>query len=97
MGEFIYLLSLPLLVNMILVGVCSGRLQNGVLGAGTARKNGGLRCGLNSKREGLKGGGGLRCGSGQKMGSLPRHIPILNIYVSTPPPPRETGQNQKIL
>ena len=31
--------------------------------------------------------GGLRCESGQKRGSLPRHIPILNIYVSTPPPP----------
>ena len=32
--------------------------------------------------------GGLRYGSGKKEGSLPRHIPILNIYVSTPPPPR---------
>ena len=35
--------------------------------------------------------GGLRCGSGKKGGSLPRHIPILNIYVSTPPPPGGGG------
>ena len=26
------------------------------------------------------------CGSGNKWGSLPRHIPILGIYVSPPPP-----------
>ena len=26
--------------------------------------------------------GGLGCGSGQKRGSLPRHIPILNMYAS---------------
>ena len=54
----------------------------GVLGAGTARKRGVLGAGPTRKK------GGLRCGSGQKGGSLPQHIPILNIYVSTPPPPR---------
>ena len=32
--------------------------------------------------------GVLGAGQVQKGGSLPRHIPILNIYVSTPPPPR---------
>ena len=31
--------------------------------------------------------GVLGAGQVQKGGSLPRHIPILNIYVSTPPPP----------
>ena len=77
--ELIYLLSSLLLVNMINWTVCSGRL-----------KKRGLRCMSNSKG----GGGGLRCGSGQKGGSLPRHIPILNIYVSSPPPPlpRSIGQ-----
>ena len=46
--------------------------KRGVLGAGSTRK---------------KRGVGLRCGSGKKGGSLPRHIPTLNIYVSAPPPP----------
>ena len=32
--------------------------------------------------------GVLGAGQVKKGGSLPRHIPILNIYVSTPPPPR---------
>ena len=31
--------------------------------------------------------GVLGAGQVKKGGSLPRHIPILNIYVSTPPPP----------
>ena len=31
--------------------------------------------------------GVLGAGQVQKGGSLPRHISILNIYVSTPPPP----------
>ena len=44
-------------------------------------KKGDLRCGSNSKN------GGPRCGSGKKGGSLPRHMPILNIHVSAPPPP----------
>ena len=30
--------------------------------------------------------GVLGAGQVQKGGSLPRHIPMLNIYVSTPPP-----------
>ena len=42
---------------------------------------GGLRCGPTRKKW------GLRCGSGKKRGSFPRHIPILDIYVSAPPPP----------
>ena len=44
------------------MGVCSGRLKRGVLGAGTARKRGVLGAGLTRKK------GGLRCGSGQKRG-----------------------------
>ena len=68
------------------MGVCSGRLKKGVLGAGTARKRGVLGAGPTRKK------GGLRCGSGQKRGSLPRHIPILNIYVRIPPPPPRPGQ-----
>ena len=35
----------------------------------------------------LEKGGVLGAGQVKKGGSLPRHIPILNIYVSTPPPP----------
>ena len=54
----------------------------GVLGTGQALKGGGLRHGSGSKK-----GGGLRHGSGKKGGSLPRHIPVLDIYVSAPPPP----------
>ena len=44
------------------MGVCSGRLKKGVLGAGTARKRGVLGAGPTRKK------GGLRCGSGQKKG-----------------------------
>ena len=61
------------------MGVCSGRLKKGVLGAGTARKRGVLGAGPTRKR------GVLGAGQVKKGGSLPRHIPILNIYVSTPP------------
>ena len=66
-----------------LVGVYFGRPKKGggVLDAATARKRGVLGAGQTRKK------GGLRCVSGQKGGYLPRHIPILNIYVSTPPPP----------
>ena len=42
------------------------------------------------EKGGVVGAGPTRKrGSGQvkKGGSLPRHIPILDIYVSTPPPP----------
>ena len=35
--------------------------------------------------------GGLRHGSGKKGGSLLRHIPVLDIYVSAPPPPPRMG------
>ena len=34
--------------------------------------------------------GGLRHGSGKKGGSLLRLIPVLDIYVSAPPPPPGT-------
>ena len=44
------------------MGVFSGRLKRGVLGAGTARKRGVLGAGLTRKK------GGLRCGSGKKRG-----------------------------
>ena len=54
--------------------------KRGVLGTGQAR-NRGLRHGLGSKK------GCLRHGSWQKRGSLPKHIHVLDIYVSAPPPP----------
>ena len=85
---FIFTCQYDQLVGCVLGGGGGGLFwqseKGGVLGAGTARK-GGLRCGSNSKK------GGLRCGSVKKGGSLPRHIPILNIYVSTPPPPPPPG------
>ena len=62
--------------------VYSDRLKGGVLGTGQVKKRG-LRHGSGSR----KGGGGLRHGSGKKGGSLLRHIPVLAIYVSAPPPP----------
>ena len=76
--ELIYLLYLLLLVNMIYWWGC-------VL-AGWK----GLRCGHSSRGGGVLGAvptlkkGGLRCRSGKKGGSLSRHIPMLNIYASTP-------------
>ena len=59
--------------------------KGGFLDAVTARKRGVLGADQTRKK------GGLRCGSGQKRGVFPRHIPILNIYVSTPPPPPGSG------
>ena len=46
-----------------------------------AEKGGVLGAGTARKR------GVLGAGQVKKGGSLPQHIPILNIYVSTPPPP----------
>ena len=37
--------------------------------------------------------GVLGAGQVKKGGSLPRHIPILNIYVSTPPPGVDVNQD----
>ena len=63
--------------------MCSGRLKKrGGLRCRHSSKKGGLRCGSNSKKGGVLGAGQVK-----KGGSLPRHIPILNIYVSNPPPP----------
>ena len=78
--ELIYLSS-PLLINML-----------NWVGMFWKAKQDGHRCGHSSKKGVLCSGktrkkGVLRCGSGPRGGSLPRHIPILNIYVSTPPPP----------
>ena len=53
--------------------------KRGVLGTGQV-KQGGLSTGQARKN------GGLRHVSGQKRGSLLRHIPVLDIYVSAPPP-----------
>ena len=64
-----------------LVGVYSDRLQNRGLRHGSGQKRGVLGTGQARKK------GGLRHGSGQKGGSLLRHIPVLGIYVSAPPPP----------
>ena len=68
-----------------LVGVCSGRLRKGggVLVRAQLQGGGVLGAGPTRKR-------GILCAGQVKKGSLPRHIPILNIYVSTtynPPPP----------
>ena len=65
--------------------------EKGGLRCGHSSKKGGLRCGHSSIKGGLRCGsnskkGGIRCGQVEKEGSLPRHIPMLNIYVSTPPP-----------
>ena len=66
--------------------------EKGGLSAGTARKGGGvLGAGKTRKK------GGLRCASGKKRGSLPRHIHILNIYVTEYPPPPGTGYAYVIL
>ena len=64
-----------------LVGVYSDRLKNRGLRHGSGQKRGVLGTGQARKK------GGLRHGSGQKGGSLLRHIPVLGIYVSAPPPP----------
>ena len=60
----------------ILVGVCPGKPKMGAPSYGNIVS-------LDPETEQPKKGG-LRCGLGLKGGSLPRHIPILNIYVSTP-------------
>ena len=50
-------------------------------------KKGGLR-----HRSGSGKKGGLRHGSGQKRRSLLRHIPVLDTYVSVPPPGGQTWE-----
>ena len=81
--ELIYLLSLLLLVKMINQwGVfCQTEKGRGVGGlrCGHNPKKGGLRYGPNSKK-GVSGAGHVK-----KSGSLPRHIHILDIYVSATP------------
>ena len=74
---FIYYLYLYLSIWSTIVGVFLVDWKKGVLGAGTARKRGFLCAGPTQK-------GGLRCGSCKKVFFLPRHIPMLNIYVSAP-------------
>ena len=65
------------------MGVCSGRLKKGVLGAGTARKRGVLGAGQIRKK------GGLRCGSGPKRGVFTAaHTYTEHICEYPPPPPR---------
>ena len=76
---FIYYLYFYL-STWLIGGVCFGRLEKGVLGAGPTRRK-----------------GGLRCGSGKNGGSLPWHVPILNIYVSAPPPPPGLGYDNTTL
>ena len=57
---------------------CGHSPKNGVIGAGQVKKKRGvLRWGHSPKKW------GLRCETGQKEGSLPRHIPaVLDIHVS---------------
>ena len=61
-------------------GVYSDRLQKRGLRHGSGQK-GGLRHGSGSKKGGVLGTGHVK-----KGGSLLRHIPVLDIYVSPPPP-----------
>ena len=61
--------------------VYSDILKKRVLRHGSGQKRGVLGTGEARKK------GGLRHGSGKKGGSLLRHIPVLDIYVSAPPPP----------
>ena len=58
------------------MGVYSDRLNKRGLRHGSGQKMGVLGAGQARKN------GGLRHGSGQKGGSLLRHIPVLDIYVS---------------
>ena len=81
--ELIYLLSLLLLVKKInqwgvFCQTEKGR-GGGVLGVGTTRKREVSGTGPNSKK-GVSGAGHVK-----KSGSLPRHIHILDIYVSATP------------
>ena len=62
------------------MGVCSGRLKRGVLGAGTARKRGVLGAGPTRKK------GGLRCGSGQKRGVFTAAHTYTEHICEYPPP-----------
>ena len=57
--------------------------KRGVFGTVQARKGGGV-LGTGQTRR----GGGPIHGSGQKRWSLPRHIPVPDLFVSVPPPPR---------
>ena len=83
LGAYLFIILTSICQHDQLVGVCSGRLK----------KWGGPRCGRCCSTKGVLGGrvqldkGGLRCGSGKKGGSLPLHTPVLDIYVSAPPPP----------
>ena len=62
------------------MGVYSDRQKKRGLRHGSGQKRGVLGTGQARKK------GDLRHGSGQKGGSLLRHIPVLDIYVSAPPP-----------
>ena len=62
LGAYLFIIFTFTCQNDQLVGVYSGRLKRGVLGAGTARKRGVLGAGQTRKK------GGLRCGSGPKRG-----------------------------
>ena len=76
---FMYYLYFYLTIWSTSGGVFWQAEKGGVLGAGTARKRGVLGAGPTRNR------GVLGAGQVKKGGSLPRHIPMLNIYVSTPP------------
>ena len=73
------------------MGVCSGRLKRGVLGAGTARKRGVLGAGPTRKK------GGLRCGSGQKRGVFTAaHTYTEHICEYPPRGSRTLGSSQRL-
>ena len=62
-------------------GVYSDRLKNRGLRHGSGQKRGVLGTGLRLEKRGVLGTGQVK-----KGGSLLRHIPVLGIYVSAPPP-----------
>ena len=65
------------------MGFYSDRLKKRVLGTGQVNKGGGgLRRGSGSKKRGL-----LATGQVKRGALLLRHIHVLDIYVSAPPPP----------
>ena len=71
----------------MLVGVCPGTPK----GRGEQPKKGVLCVGT-ARKMGVLGAGHVK-----KGGSLPRHIPILKIYVCAPPPPAPTRSNDNNL
>ena len=85
LGAYLFIIFTFTCQNDQLVGVCSGRLKRGVLGAGKARKRGVLGAGQTLKK------GGLRCGSGPKRGVFTAAHTYTEHICEYPPPPPPRG------